>query len=94
METRQGEWKASGVPEGEYKVYFTKVVQIEEPEQPADMDSNEEAKAEYYKERQARLEAAANEIPKALTNYETSGITVTVSKSAGLNTTIDVAQYE
>lgn len=93
LQTTQGAWNSNGVPEGEYKVYFTKIPKIEEPELPADVETNPESKANYLAERQARLDAAVNEIPKNLTSNDTSEITVTVS-SSGLNERIDVAEYD
>lgn len=86
--TTQGEWVGDGAPAGEYIVYITKVPQIEEPERPADFETNDAAKNDYYAERLKRLEAAKNEIPEALTLPTTSGLTFTVAK--GAQATIDV----
>ena len=51
IETTQGDWKGQGAPEGEYTVYLTKFAAIEEPEMPADIESNPDAKAAYFEER-------------------------------------------
>lgn len=93
LETSQGDWKASGAPQGEYKFYVTKLAQIEEPEKPADIDTNEEAKEAYFAERLKRLEAASKEIPKSLNSAETSNLTLSVAEGAGGSTTVDVDEY-
>ncbi len=89
INTSQGDWKQPGAPEGDFKVYITKLAKIEEPPQPAD-ENDEKAKAAYYAERLKRLEAAGKEIPKKMTSAETSGLTITVAAS-GANETFDVA---
>lgn len=93
IETSQGDWKKQGVPEGSYSIYITKLSQIEEPEKPADMETNEEAKAAYFAERLKRLEEASKEIPKSLTSATTSGLEIVVTTS-GAEETFDVSQAE
>lgn len=92
METTQGEWRASGVPEGEYQIYLTKLGKIEEPELPPDVETNPEAKQAYLDERLKRLEAAGKEIPKCLTSNETSDLKISVSGSTA--ETFDISQYD
>lgn len=94
IETSQGDWKAPGAPEGEYKFYITKLAQIEEPEQPADIETNEEAKKNYFAERLKRLEEASKEIPKSLTSTDTSDLSITVASGTGGAETVDVDQYK
>lgn len=93
IKTSQGSWSAPGAPEGEYKIYLTKFAQIEEPEMPANMDEDEEAKAAYYAEREKRLKEAGNEIPAKLNQAETSGLKITVG-SGLTEQTIDVDQAQ
>ena len=93
IETSQGDWKKAGAPEGNYSVYITKLSQIEEPEKPADMETNEEAKAAFFAERLKRLEEASKEIPKSLTSATTSGLEIVVTTS-GAEETFDVSQAE
>ena len=90
IETAQGDWKAPGAPEGQYRVYLTKVAEIEEPEVPADMGSNPEAEEAYYAERLKRLEAANTEIAPNFTSDSTSGLTITVAAGAGASETFDI----
>ena len=78
IKTSQGDWSAPGAPEGAYKIYLTKFVEIEEPERPADMDADEEAKKAFYEERAKRLKAAGSEIPENMKLAETSGLSITV----------------
>lgn len=93
IETTQGDWKASGAPEGSYVVYLTKVPTIEEPEMPADIETNEEAKSKYFEERQKRLEAANKEIPKSLTSNDTSDLKITVAAGSGAKETFEIGSY-
>ncbi len=79
INTSQGDWSGIGAPEGEYKIYLTKFAQIEEPEMPANMDEDEEAKAAYYAEREKRLKEAGNEIPASMNDAERSGLKVSVA---------------
>ena len=89
IKTMQGDWEAPGAPEGNYKIYLTKFVEIEEPERPDNMDEDEEAKKAYYAEREKRLKEAGSEIPPAMTDAGTSGLTISVA--AGMTElTIDV----
>lgn len=94
IKTSQGDWKQPGAPEGEFNIYITKLAKIEEPEKPADMETNEAAKSEYFAERLKRLEAANKEIPKALTSASTSGLKITVASGSETNETFDLSQYE
>ena len=93
IETSQGDWKKQGVPAGSYSIYITKLSQIEEPERPADMETNEEAKAAFFAERLKRLEEASKEIPKSLTSATTSGLEITVTTS-GADETYDISLVE
>lgn len=79
IKTSQGDWSAPGAPEGSYKIYLTKFTQIEEPEMPANIDEDEEAKAAYYAEREKRLKEAGNEIPAKMNQADTSGLTISVA---------------
>ena len=94
IETSQGEWKAPGAPEGEYKVYLTKLAAIEEPEKPTGVEEGGPELQEYYAERLKRLEEASKEIPKEMTQAETSGLTVTVASGTGANETLDISVAE
>ena len=89
VKTSQGEWQASGAPEGSYKIYLTKIVVIDEPEAPEDLDGDEAAKEAYYEERAKRLQAAGNEIPPKMSAPESSGLTITVG-GGSTELTIDV----
>ena len=91
IKTSQGDWSGDGAPEGEYKIYLTKFAKIEEPEMPANMDEDEEAKAAYYAEREKRLKEAGNEIPAKMNQAETSGLKISVGSGPN-EMTIDVAQ--
>ena len=74
-------------------VYITKIPTIEEPTPPADMESNDKAKAEFFAERLKLLEAASNEIPKSLTSPGTSGLAVNVG-GAKTEETFDIGTVE
>ena len=89
IKTMQGDWEAPGAPEGNYKIYLTKFTKIEEPERPANMDEDEEAKKAYYAEREKRLKEAGSEIPPAMNDAATSGLTISVGASL-TELTIDV----
>ncbi len=91
IKTMQGDWEAPGAPEGNYKIYLTKFTKIEEPPMPENMDEDEEAKNAYYAEREKRLKEAGNEIPKAMNDAGTSGLTISVG-SGLTELTIDVDQ--
>ena len=92
IKTSQGDWSGTGAPADEYKIYITKLAQIEEPEMPSDMENNKNAEAEDYAERLKRLEAASKEIPKVLNDASTSGLSISVTSSGG-EETIDVGIY-
>ncbi|MDO4587507.1 MAG: flagellar biosynthetic protein FliO [Planctomycetia bacterium] len=94
IKTSQGDWKQSGAPEGEFSIYITKLAKIDEPEKPADIETNEKAKQEYFAERLKRLEAANKEIPKVLTSATTSGLKITVASGSETKETFDISQYE
>jgi len=91
VETSQGDWKAFGAPQGEYKVYITKLAAIEEPEKPTGAEEGGPELQEYYAERLKRLEEASKEIPKEMTQADTSGLTVTVAAGSGANATLDIS---
>lgn len=91
IETSQGDWKGKGAPEGEYKIYLTKLAKIEEPAPPGEDDA---AKAVFYAERLMRLEAAGKEIPKSLTSVATSDLKITVAAGTRTNETFDIGQFE
>ena len=93
IETSQGDWKKQGVPEGSYSIYITKLSHIEEPEIPADMETNEEAKSAYFAERLKRLEEAGKEIPKSLTSATPSGSELVDTTSAA-DEPLDLSQPE
>ena len=93
IETSQGDWKGKGAPEGEFKIYLTKLAKIEEPERPAGDDGSVDL-ADFYAERLRRLEAASKEIPKELTSVATSGLKITVTAGSGADETFDISKYE
>jgi len=96
IETSQGNWKAKGTPEGEYKIYMTKVTGSENwewGERPAE-DASYEVKVKYSEEMFKRVEAATKEIPKSLTVPKTSDLKITVVAGKGANETFDISKYE
>jgi len=91
IETSQGDWKAKGAPEGEFKIYLTKLAKFEEPPPPSGDD--DASKADFYAERLKRLEAAGKEIPKSLTTVATSELKISIVAGTGANETFDISKY-
>jgi len=91
IETSQGDWKAKGAPEGEFKIYLTKLAKFEEPPPPGSDD--DASKADFYAERLKRLEAASKEIPKSLNSVATSDLKITIVAGTGANEAFDISKY-
>ena len=91
--TSQGDWKANGAPEGEYKVYLTKFPKIDMEPPPAGGFKDESSALAYSAERRQKLDAAPRAIPESLTSPKTSDLTISVVAKTGAKETYDISQY-
>lgn len=91
--TSQGEWKADGVPAGEYRVVISKKSDYVSEPIPPEIEGDEQAKMAFYAEQKKKMEAAASEVPKSLGASE-SPLKITVSPGTPAELTVDVAQYK
>jgi len=91
--TSQGEWKEKGAPEGEYKVYITKLAKLDAAP-PIDSFKDEESARAFAEERNQQLAAITREIPESLTSPATSDLKITVVAKTGAKETFDIGKYK
>ena len=92
IQTTQGEWKGVGAPEGEYKVYITKMPDVQEDPLPpgSDSDALEKAQNAYLK----KLAAAPKIVPEKLTSTKTTPLTISVKPGSTTELTVEVSEYK
>jgi len=92
--TSQGEWRAKGAPEGEYKIYIMKRPDVEEEPIPDAIRGDSDAMERFAAEQLRRLNAAPRIIPESLTNPATSPLTLTVGTSGAAALNVDISEHQ
>jgi len=92
--TSQGDWKSTGVPAGDYKVYITKAPKVQQEPLAPELQNDSDAIEKHAVEFQKLMAAAPKEIPMILTNPARTPLTLTVSADGKAELVVDVSEYQ
>jgi len=92
--TSQGSWKSNGAPAGDYKIYITKVVEVQQDPLPPDQQNDSAAMERHSAEYLRLLAATPKIIPEILTKPATSPLTLTVSADGKAELVVDVSEHK
>lgn len=94
VNTSLGDWKSKGAPEGEYKVYFTKIPVIEEVPLPPELQNDSDAIEKHASEQLKRLRDAPQVIPESLNNPAKTPLVLSVKKEGTAELAVDVSEHK
>ena len=94
INTSQGDWKSKGAPEGEYKIYITKVPDVKLDPPSEEIANDSDALAKFEAEQMKKLRDAPKIIPEKLTNPAQSPLTFTVTTSGTAELAVDVSEHQ
>ncbi|MGL6196872.1 MAG: hypothetical protein ACRC2T_18825 [Thermoguttaceae bacterium] len=92
IKTLQGEWKGTGVPEGDYTVFVIKPIRIVE-NPPEEMTDDPSAMEKYFYDLAKREAEMVNEIPECISNPALTPLTASIKSGEALTMNIDVSEY-
>ncbi len=94
INTSQGDWKSKGAPEGEYKIYITKVPDVKLDSPPEAIVNDSDALQKFEAEQMKKLKAAPKVIPDKLTNPAQSPLKITVVSGTPAELTVDLSEHK
>ena len=92
--TSQGAWQSKGAPAGDYKVYITKVPDIQQAPLPEELQNDSAALEKHSAEYLKLLNDAPKIIPESLTNPAKTPLTLRVSAGGTAELTVDVSKHQ
>jgi hypothetical protein len=94
INTSQGDWQAKGAPEGEYKIYITKLPDVKEDPVPEEIKNDSDALQKFEQEQMKKLQAAPKIIPEVLTQPAKSPLTLKVAAGSTAELKVDVSEHK
>jgi len=92
--TSQGEWRGNGAPEGEYRVYITKLPDVHQDPLPEELINDSDAIERHAGEYMRLLRDAPKIIPDILTDPSRTPLTLVVSISGRAELSVDVSEHQ